>query len=117
MKIKLTESQLRKCMIMEFANGFNDGQSNYNPLADGNSMHNPYSKQIENGIEVMKRFLFSNGRIMVNIDNRKDYIIYEVGQLAQLMGKRFCLCQLYKDGKPFGSVYIKPLLLFKEKTN
>lgn len=115
MKVKLTESQLKKCIIYEFANAFKGEQNNYNPLADGNSTHNPYSRQIKNGIELMQNFLFTNGKVMTNIDNGKDYIVFEVGQLAQLMGKRFCVCQLFKDNKPFGSIYIKPLLLFKEK--
>ena len=115
MRIKLTENQLKKCIILEFADSLRGEQDNYNPIADGNAEHNPYTKQINASQEIIKKFLFNNGKIMTNIDNGKDYIIYEIGQLASLIGKRFCICQLYKENKPFGSILLKPYLLFKEK--
>lgn len=115
MKVKLTENQLQKCIIMEFVGNLASKRNNYNPIADGNSEHNPYSKQIKSSIELIQRFLANNSRIMTNVDNGKDYLVFEITQLAQLTGKRFCLCQLYKDNKPFGAIYVKPFLMFKEK--
>ena len=117
MKVKLTENQLQKCILMEFANNLRtSGESNsYNSIADGNSERNPYHKQIEANKKLLQRFLSTNGRIMTNIDNGRDYLVFEIGQLASLMGKRFCMCQLFKDNKPFGAIYNKPLSLFKEK--
>lgn len=100
---------------MEFAKNYSSKQEDYNPIADGNSKHNPYTKQIEQGIKTLQKFLLSYGRIMTNIDNGKDYIVFEITQLSGLMGKRYAICQLYKNEKPFGPVYSKPFILFKEK--
>ena len=52
---------------------------------------------------------------MINIRNGRDYLVYELLSLANAIGKRYCLCQLLKDGKPYGSVYTKPMHLFKMK--
>jgi hypothetical protein len=52
---------------------------------------------------------------MTNIENGKDYIVYEIVSLENLIGKKFCNCRLLKDGNPFGPIYTKPLALFKMK--
>ena len=115
MKVKLTENQLQKCILVELASVIGHEENHYNPIADGNAVRNPYTKQIEANKKLLQRFLTTNGRVMVNIDNGRDYLVFEIGQLASLMGKRFCMCQLMKDNKPFGAIYTKPFSLFKEK--
>lgn len=113
MRIILTESQFEKIMLSEIAQTI---QNDYNPIADGNSEHNPYTKKIDNGIKRLMSFLRNNGRLMTNIDNGKDYIVYEITSFANLMGVRFAICQLVRDDGPYGSVYVKPYQLFKIKT-
>lgn len=113
MRIILTENQIQKCVLCEFAQQL--ASNDYNPIADGNAIHNPYSKQIKESNKLLASFLANNGKIMTNIDNGKDYLVYEIMALANLIGKRFGLCQLIKDNEPFGAIYTKPLNLFRTK--
>ena len=111
MKIIITENQFNRLILKEFNNVVND----YNPIADGNVDHNPYKRQLDKSMDVIESFLQNNGRIMANIDNGKDYIVYEIISFSELMGKRCVICQLIKDNKPFGSIYVKPFVLFRTK--
>ena len=52
---------------------------------------------------------------MTNIKNGKTYCVYEITSIANVIGKRFCIIQLMKDGELYGPISVKPLSLFKEK--
>ena len=45
----------------------------------------------------------------------KEYLTYELLSLANAIGKRYCLCQLLKDGEQYGTISTKPMELFKLK--
>lgn len=115
MRVIITENQLKRYILTEFVNQTISGKNDYNPIADGNSNHNPYAKQTKANIKLLAKFLQNTGKIMTNIDNGKDYIVYEIAAFANLIGKRFCICQLIKDNEPFGAIYTKPLSLFRLK--
>lgn len=107
---------MKRYILSEFTQSLTTKTSDYNPLADGNSTHNPYAKQIKQHIELLSNFLKNNCQIMTSIDNGKDYLVYEIAAFANIIGRRYCICQLLKDGEPFGSIYVKPLTLFRLKT-
>lgn len=113
MKIILNENQLNKLLLNEIQNTVSQ-INNYNPVADGNVGHNPYAKKLDKSMDEIENFLKNNGRVMVNKDNGKVYIVYEILSFANLLGKRTVICQLIKDNEPFGSIYVKPWVLFKE---
>lgn len=75
----------------------------------------PLHQRIELSISSLKKLIQMDGIVMVNVENGKEYIVYELVSLANIIGKRFMLCQLYKDGNPYGSIYVKPKELFKMK--
>lgn len=116
MKIVLTEKQFERFVLSEYAKDMTPTDNDYNPIADGNVEHNPYAKQIKAQNKAIASFLQNNGRLMTNIDNGKDYIAFELTALGELTGKRSVMCQLIKDNKPFGSIYVKPFTLFRYKT-
>lgn len=82
---------------------------------DGNAERNPYAKTIESEKNALENLLKLNGTLMTNIENGKDYLTYEILAIQNLIGKRFCLCQLIKDGEQYGAISIKPFKLFKIK--
>ena len=106
MKILLSENKLMS-LITEIMTEYN--------IYDGNADNNPYSKSVEKDINSLENLIKNDGIIMVNIENGKEYIVYELYSLANIIGKRYCLCQLVKDYKPYGAIYTKPLKLFKVK--
>lgn len=114
MRVILKESQFNKLLINEIQNAISL-DNHYDPVADGNTEHNPYQKKLDQSMDHIESFLKNNGRIMTNIDNGKDYLVYEILSFANLLGKRTVICQLIKDNMPFGSIYIKPWMLFKTK--
>ena len=75
----------------------------------------PLSVRVDKAIQTLKHLLVNDGIIMQNIQNGKEYIVYELQSLTNVIGKRFVVCQLYKDGEPYGSLYVKPMDLFKMK--
>lgn len=79
--------------------------------------NNIYNKKIELAQDSLEKLLANDGIIMQNISNGEDYVIYEIISLSNIIGKRYCLCRLLKNNKQYGSIYIKPLALFKEKNN
>jgi hypothetical protein len=75
----------------------------------------PLKVKVDSAIYSLEKLLEREGVIMTNIENGKDYIVYEIVSLENLIGKKFCNCRLLKDGNPFGPIYTKPLALFKMK--
>lgn len=107
MKIKINESKFAKLVL-------NEVMSEYN-VADGNAFHNPYAKVIDKHKDSLEKFLVNNGYIMTNIENGKDYLVYEINALSTLIGSRYVVCILIKDNEPYGQALTKPLVLFKRK--
>lgn len=65
--------------------------------------------------ELIEKMLERCGVFMINIENNKEYIVFEDVNLTNLIGKRFCICRLIKDKKPFGPIYVRPMDTFKIK--
>lgn len=82
---------------------------------DGNSDHNPYAKKLNSDKSSLENLLKNDGYIMTNIENGSDYVVYEVVAFANIIGKRYCICQLIKNGEQYGAIYVKPLNTFKIK--
>ena len=76
---------------------------------------NPYTKKIKQGKESLEKLLFRDGTVMINIENGKEYLTYELFSLADVIGKRYVICQLIKDGEQYGQISTKPMELFKLK--
>lgn len=81
----------------------------------GNSNNYQYTKKAENAKKMLEHLLYNNGVVMINVENNKEYLVYELSSLVNIIGKRYCLCQLIKDNEQYGSVLTKPLCLFKYK--
>ena len=84
-------------------------------INDGNADNNPYTKKIDAAKDSLEKLLSLNGTVMLNIENGKEYLTYELCSLADVIGKRYVLCQLLKDGEQYGQVSTKPMELFKLK--
>lgn len=82
---------------------------------DGNYDHNPYHKKLDIDKSSLENLLKTDGYVMMSIENGSYYIVYEIVAFANIIGKRYCICQLIKDGKQYGSIYVKPLSVFKIK--
>jgi len=106
-RVILTETQL--CNIIG-----KSMLSEYN-VSDGNANHNPYKKKFDRGRDLLQNLLETQGRVMTNIENAKDYYVFEVYALSQLLGLRYCLCRAIKEGEAVGTVMLKPLSMFKIK--
>ena len=53
---------------------------------------------------------------MINIENGKDYLVYYAKGISDSIGKQYVICRVINiNNEPYGSVYIKPLELFKDK--
>ena len=76
---------------------------------------NPVTKKIDGDLESLKKLIQRDGVLMTNIKNGKTYCVYEITSIANVIGKRFCIIQLMKDGELYGPISVKPLSLFKEK--
>lgn len=110
-KIYLTESHFTRLLTK----ALQEEASYYNPIADGNADHNPYKRTIEDVQEYLSSFLKTNGLCMVSLVNGKEYLVYELKDFITIIGKRYCICQLMKDGDLFGPIFIRPFLSFKLK--
>lgn len=106
MKIFINEDKF-SLLLTEIINEYN--------VNDGNATANPYKQKVQSAKETLEKLLKINGKLMTNIDNGKDYLTYELYSLANAIGKRYCLCQLLKDGEQYGVISTKPLALFKPK--
>lgn len=108
MKIFLNENKFAS-LLTEIINEYD--------INDGNANKNPYNTKIKVAKDSLKKLLYTNGTVMTSIENGKDYLVYELYSLANTLGKRFCLCQLLKDGEQYGQISTKPLSMFKHKNN
>lgn len=77
--------------------------------------YEPISMKIEQGMSSLYKLLERDGVIMTNVENGKEYLVYEDVSLEHTIGKKYCHCRLLRDGKPFGPIYTKPMALFKMK--
>ncbi len=78
-------------------------------------LDNPYLNKINADVESLNNFIRLNGSLMVSKENEREYMVYELIGLAKLIGHRYCMCRLIKDGDGYGAVYVKPLSMFKIK--
>lgn len=92
-------------MLNEIINEYN--------ISDGNADHNPYNKRIKTDRDVLKNLIKTEGQLMQNISNGKQYMVYEITALANIIGKRFGICQQMKDNEITGTILIKPMISFK----
>jgi hypothetical protein len=106
MRIIINESQL-STVLTQMSQGVKN--------ADGNLKHNPRAMQIDTAVDSLEKLLLTNGSRMINIMNGKEYVTYELYSLANTIGKRYCICKLIKDGEPYGTLYVRPLVMFKPK--
>ena len=106
MKIFLNESKF-SVLLNEMMNEYN--------ISNGNAVRNPYKQKVQSAKESLEKLLKINGTVMSNVENGKDYLTYEIYSLANAIGKRYCLCQLLKDGEQYGAIATKPMALFKQK--
>lgn len=106
MKIILNEEKL-PVLALEILKEYN--------ISDGNAYHNPYKKALDMADEALDNFIYNYGKVMVDIENGKEYLVFEIAALSELIGKRYCICKLIKDGEPFGIIYAKPLDNFRVK--
>lgn len=81
---------------------------------NGNAYHDVYQDRIESSLKTLETFLVNNGVLMRNVDNGKEYLVFELHPMTELTGRRYGLVQLIKNGKPFDSIYVKPLELYKQ---
>ena len=108
MKILLSEEQMAS-YVLEQINEYN--------IYDGNADNNPYAKKVDSDTELLKRLISMYGVPMNNIENGKEYIVYEIVSLSKIIGRRYGICQLKdeKTGKARGIIYVRPLSVFKLK--
>ena len=76
---------------------------------------NPITQKIDGDFESLKKLLKRDGVLMTNIKNGKTYCVYEIVSIANVIGKRFGVILLMKDGELYGPLSVKPLNLFKVK--
>lgn len=100
MKIKLNESQFDKLILTELG---------------GTMVSNSYNNRIETAQETLETFLYNNGVMMTNMENQNEYLVFELESLTGLIGRRYGLVQLVKDGQPYDTIYIKPIELYRRK--
>jgi hypothetical protein len=80
-----------------------------------NEADNVYTNKIEVSLESLKKLLERSGIIMVDILKGKEYIVYELPNLETMIGKKYVVCRLIKDSKPYGQLMVKPMAEFKYK--
>lgn len=78
--------------------------------------YNPYARKIEQSNKALEDLLAREGRVLLNIENGKEYLTYEITSLANTIGKRYCVCRLIRNNEPYGAIYTKPMTQFKMKT-
>lgn len=84
-------------------------------LFNNNLSNQVVNQKVERDSQLLCNFLKQYGLLMTNIENGKDYLVYELNTLTNMIGKRYGMVQLMKDGEPYQSIYIKPLDLYKRK--
>lgn len=79
-------------------------------------LYNPYSNKIRASKDSLNSLLSTYGKKMINIENGKDYLVYYAKGISDSIGKQYVICRVINiNNEPYGSVYIKPLELFKDK--
>lgn len=104
MKIKLTESQFNRLMLSELLDAHNNFQA-----------YTSYINRVDSANKSLETFLYNNGVVMVNIKNGKEYLVFELEALTNMIGRRYGLVQLIKNGEPYDTIYIKPIELYRRK--
>lgn len=84
-------------------------------LFNNNLSNQVVNQKVERDSQLLCNFLKQYGLLMTNIENGKDYLVYELNTLTNMIGKRYGMVQLMKDGEPYQSIYIKPLDLYRRK--
>lgn len=84
-------------------------------LFNNNLSNQVVNQKVERDSQLLCNFLKQYGLLMTNIENGKDYLVYELNNLTNMIGKRYGMVQLMKDGEPYQSIYIKPLDLYRRK--
>ena len=84
-------------------------------LFNNNLSNQVVNQKVERNSQLLGNFLKQYGLLMTNIENGKDYLVYELNTLTNMIGKRYGMFQLMKDGEPYQSIYVKPLDLYKRK--
>lgn len=82
-------------------------------ISDGSADHNPYQKKIDSANETLKNLIKTQGMPMVNISNGRQYLVYEIVALSEIVGKRYGICQIIKDNEVHGTISIRPMVSFK----
>jgi hypothetical protein len=101
MKIFITNNQLAKITLNESLKGtYGEG----------------YSKEIKSDKEAVFDLLRNSGRLMIANDNDKLYRVYYLQALSKILGREYVICRLVdvSDFTEYGSIYVKPLNLFRE---
>lgn len=95
------------------------GENNFPTLLTAmlneNNDNNVILNKIDITLESLKKLLQRSGVIMFDILNGKEYIVYELTNLEVMLGKKYCICRLIKDGEPYGQLMVKPMVQFKMK--
>ena len=79
-------------------------------------LYNPYSNEIKDVKHSLNHMLSSYGRMMINIENGRTYVVYYLQSISDAIGKPYVLCRVVNDeGEASGSVYVKPMALFKDR--
>ena len=107
MKIILSENGLKRLALTEALNEYN--------ISDGSAEHNPYKKKLDQGKRLLQNLVSNYGKVMYSLENGKDYFVYELYALSELLGVRYAICRPIKDGEATGTVMMKPLATFRVK--
>ena len=112
--------------IYDFLNSVDDDTKKIHSIIHGNKgvfgewqqadQNNPYDAKIKHDRKLLKSFLMNNGKYMINTENGKDYMVYTDATLTDTLGVNFAICASVYDatGKLSGTVYIKPMSIFKD---
>lgn len=86
-------------------------------VADGNADHNPFAERWKHERNVLKDFIINNGVLMTSKENGKTYKVYNVTQLANLLGYNYALCLEFDPStmKEGSTVYIRALDKFTRR--
>lgn len=103
MKILLNESNFSFLLLHEYI------------AEQNNTQYKIFKQKNELAKKSLENLLSTNGILMTNIENGKDYVTYELKSLQDILGKRYCICRLIKDNDYYGQISLKPLSMFKSK--
>jgi predicted DNA binding protein len=87
------------------------GEINNSP--SNKTLYRAYYDKIEATQEQINNIV-SNGKKMMNIHNGKTYMVYYDSALSNASGKSVGICRLLRNNETYGSVYVRPMSLFKQ---